>query len=69
MMLMQSEFHRAGKQPSNHVRESRSRRMGHVHRDLEILLLICAFGLLMTVWVYVSFPNFGELAETLEQFL
>jgi type II secretory pathway component PulM len=68
-MLMQSEFHRAGKQPSNHVSESRSWRMGRIPRELEIILLICAFGLLMTVWVYVSFPNFGELAEALEQFL
>jgi hypothetical protein len=36
--------------------------------DLEVILEICAIGLLLTVLFIHAFPNFGEMAVQLEIF-
>jgi hypothetical protein len=41
----------------------------NTHRDLTAIVGFCAIGLLITTYFILSFPNFSEMVESLQQFL
>jgi hypothetical protein len=36
--------------------------------DLAVVVALCAIGLLATVALLIAFPNFGEIAQSIQQF-